>query len=62
MIDLHKRLWYDGDMKNQAAVELGRKGGGAKHPNKGFGSLTPEQREAISRKGVEARRKKAKKK
>ena len=59
---LHKRLWYDGSMKNPAAVELGRKGGKAKNPKKGFGSLTPEQLEAISRKGVDARRKKAKKK
>jgi len=48
--------------KDPNAVALGRKGGRAKNPNKGFGSLTPEQREAISKKGVEARRKKAKKK
>jgi hypothetical protein len=47
--------------KNAAAVELGRRGGQKKVP-KGFSTLTPEQRSAIAKKGVQARRAKAKKK
>lgn len=42
--------------KNPAAVALGRKGGATKHPGKGFGSLTPEQRAEIAAKAIAARR------
>jgi hypothetical protein len=42
--------------KNPAAVALGRKGGAAKHPRKGFGSMTPERRAEIAAKAVEAKR------
>ena len=45
--------------KNPAAVALGRKGGAAKHPRKGFGSLTPERRAEIAAKAVAAKRAKA---
>ena len=45
--------------KNPAAVALGRKGGAAKHPRKGFGSLTPERRAEVAAKAVAARRAKA---
>jgi hypothetical protein len=51
--------------KNPAAVALGRlggkKGGKARVP-KGISALSPEERRAISLKGVAARRAKAKKK
>jgi hypothetical protein len=46
--------------KNRAAQALGRLGGKAQVP-KGFAKLTREQRAAISRKGVAARRAKIKK-
>jgi hypothetical protein len=50
--------------KNPAAVALGRKGGEKggkkKHPRKGFGSLTPEQRKEAARKAAAARWGKAK--
>lgn len=42
--------------KNPAAVELGRKGGAARNPRKGFGSLTPEQRRVAQEKAVAARK------
>lgn len=32
-------------------AKLGSKGGKAKNPNKGFGSMTPERRREVSRKG-----------
>lgn len=45
--------------KNPAAVALGRLGGAvggkAKNPNKGFGSMTPEQR-AVNAKAAAAKR------
>lgn len=39
--------------------QAGAIGGRAKHPNKGFGSKTPEELRELALKGVEARRKKA---
>jgi len=42
--------------KNPAAVALGKLGGAAKHPRKGFGSMTPERRAEITAKAVEAKR------
>jgi hypothetical protein len=47
--------------KNPAAVALGRLGGAKKVP-KGLATMTDEQRRAISLKGVNARKKAAKKK
>jgi hypothetical protein len=41
--------------KNPAAVALGRKGGAVKHPAKGMGSATPEERAERARKMVAAR-------
>lgn len=49
-------------VKNEAAVALGRLGGakgGKAKVKKGIGSLTVEERKAIARKGVEARKKNA---
>lgn len=40
---------------SQRAAEIGRKGGAAKHPRKGFGSLTPERRAEIAKKAAAAR-------
>ena len=45
--------------KNPAAVALGRKGGAVKHPGKGMGAATPEERAARAVKMVAARRAKA---
>jgi hypothetical protein len=47
--------------KNPAAVALGKLGGAAKHPRKGFGSMTPERRAEIAAKAVEAKRAKKEK-
>lgn len=35
--------------------KIGARGGAAKHPNKGFGSMTPEDRTKMGRQGAEAR-------
>ncbi len=45
--------------KNPAAVAMGKLGGAAKHPRKGFGSMTPERREEIAAKIVATKRAKA---
>jgi len=37
---------------NEALSKGGKKGGSKKHPNKGFGSLTPEQRKEQGRKAA----------
>lgn len=41
--------------KNKAAVELGRRGGKARNPRKGFGSLSPEDRKEAASKAARAR-------
>jgi hypothetical protein len=41
-------------------AEFGRKGGSVTGVKKGFGALTEEKRKEMSRRGVEARRAKAK--
>jgi hypothetical protein len=45
--------------KNPAAVAMGKLGGAAKHPRKGFGSMTPKRRAEIAAKAVAAKRAKA---
>lgn len=39
-------------MNKKAMSEGGKKGGSKKNPNKGFGSLTPEQRKEQGRKAA----------
>lgn len=40
--------------KRKKLAEAGRKGGKAKNPNKGFGSMTPERRREVALKGRKA--------
>ena len=37
-------LWDNPDFVKQAMAAIGRRGGSARHPRKGFGSLTQKQR------------------
>lgn len=48
-------LWENPDLVSDFMAAMGRKGGKARNPKKGFGSMTPEGRSAAAKKGLQRR-------